>query len=472
MGDTAGRMADEIVVGRVEGGRVAAATLEVGAQRIERAQGDEISVRAGGYLVRVRLAASVIVGEVVDGAWGEVARHRLAALFADAAPGDHVHVRISGAALGTGDVVALRVQRNADSFTALRAACGTDERSAMAALTHAEASANAHVAEADRVAAAAAAREERLRVTPHPPWSRLTILLALAAPSVAGLAALEASGWHVAIPQGREAAGTWALAAGLGGAAMIAWSTRHELPLLHQVGVKRPDATRQLLFLLQILVSLIAMAMASGRSRPGATNHLPAAGLIVACFVPAVAALIGALRGFASVRGIWPVERAAKVTPPPPPRTWGVIDGVVAGSGDPVLTATTTRTARLVGSGRGGWSWDEVAVATTAAPVFRVEASGWHADVHTGGLMWAAPPIWQPRGDRRVIHAIAAIRPGDRVRVLARTGDAGDTSLRASGPESLFVIAGSPSAFLRRALRPPLVIAAYVALVVASALAS
>jgi hypothetical protein len=147
-----------------------------------------------------------------------------------------------------------------------------------------------------------------------------------------------------------------------------------------------------------------------------------------------------------------------------------VIEGVVAGNSDtPILSATIRRGMRKLAGSRYGWVVED-AVTTTAAPIVRVDAGGWQAEVHTTGLIWAAPPIWQSRAEDGASRAQAAIRKGDRILVLARTGDEGDIRLRAGGPESLFVVAGRPSSFLRRALNPPLVLCAYIALVVRSLL--
>src|SRR5687767_8317310 len=190
---------DEIVVGRVESGAVGSATLEVGAQSFPRAQGNQVVVRSGAHVFPLWVSPTVLVGERVEGRWGDVAGHRLAAMFADIAPGDHVEVRISGAALATGDVVAARVRRDANGMVAVRAAGGADENAASSALLQAEAIASAQHADAERTAAtaaaAAAAREQRIRTTPRPPWGRATVWFVLATLAMAVWALVEAEGW-------------------------------------------------------------------------------------------------------------------------------------------------------------------------------------------------------------------------------------------------------------------------------------
>ena len=460
---------DEVVAGRVEDGGVAVATLEVAGQRHDRAQGEEVVLSTGDGVVRVRLPAAVLVDEVVDGPWGELASPRLTALFAEVAPGDHVHVRITGAAVDVGDFVAARVHRDAGSVVAVHAAVGTDEAGARAALARVEASERASRDEDER-AAAAAARESRRKLTPHPPWARMTVVLALVAVGMMVLSTTLATGWDGFIPQGRDAAGTWAAGVGFGAATLLAWQARHDVPFVHRVGVERPGSTHQWVVYAQVFMVLPAMSFATGRSKMGVGEQQPEAGLVIACLVPAVVGLIGVVRAFLSVRPLRALASAPRLTVPPPPRTWGVIEGVVAGSRDsPDLSATIRRGLRRLAGSRYGWVVEDT-VTTTAAPIIRVDAGGWQAEVHTTGLIWAAAPIWQSRAEDGASRALAAIRKGDEIRVLARTGDEGDVRLRAGGPESLFVVAGQPSAFLRRALNPPLVLCAYVALVVASLL--
>jgi hypothetical protein len=459
------------VVGRVESGGVSGGTLEMGGQRIDRAYGDHVVVRTADSVVRIRIAASALVPASIDGRWGEVARLPLAAAFIDVAPGDHVNVRLHGAVVAIGDHIAARVRTQGAELVAERAATGADNDAAMAALSQAEGADQARDEDARRNASAAAARAELARVTPRVPWGRMTLALGAGALGIAAMSAALATGWRGAIPRGDHVAALWVLAIGLGGAASMTWSTRHDLPfVVHRVGETREAASRQLVVAIQLFASFMAIMIALGRSRSGVAHPEPVAALWIVCITPAVTAVLGIVRASSAVRALWPVERAARLPIPPPPHTWGVIEGVIAGSGPAVLSATTKRSTESAGSGRGGWVWEEIAVTTTPVQAFDLDAGAWRAQILPAAMIWAAPPVWQPPDETGAIHAVAAVRPGDRVRVLARTGAAGDHSLRAGGPESLFLVSGTPSAFFRRALRPPVVIALYVALVIASTL--
>ncbi|HUQ03726.1 MAG TPA: hypothetical protein VM261_14615 [Kofleriaceae bacterium] len=461
--------AAEYVVGVVESGGAAAATLHAGGQAIARAHGSHIVVRTSDRAVGIHVDPSVILGEDLRGSWGELARHPLAALFQEVAPGDHVDVRISGAALAPGDHVAVRVRRAGTDLAAVRVVLGADGDAAMRALAHAEAADRAQHDHAQRAAADAAARAERARITPRPPWSRTTPVFGAIALGFLALAASEATGWRGAVPQGGSAAGLWVFGVGLGASTLMMWGTRHDLPFVQRVGATPGPSSRQLVMFFQIAAALLAMMIAFGRNKSGPTTPHPVPGLYVACLFPAVTALIGIVRGFASVRGLVPVEQAARLPLPPPAATWGVVEGIVGRSEGPALSATTARAVQSAGSGRGGWIWEELQTTATATPSFELDAGPWRATVYTSGMTWAAPPAWQPLDEKRAIRAVAAVRSGDRVRVLARTGATpDDRSLRAGGPESLFLVVGTPSAFLRRALRPPVMLALYVALVIAS----
>jgi hypothetical protein len=458
------------VVGRVESGGVSGGTLEMGAQRVERAHGDHVVVRTADKTVTIRITASALAPASIDGRWGEVARHPLAAAFIDVAPGDHVHVRLRGAVVAAGDHIAVRVREDGAALVAERAATGADDDAARAALAHADGADRARRADAQRSATAAATRAERARVTPRVPWGRMTVVLGAGALAVAVTSAARATGWHGAIPGGDGVAALWVLAIGLGAAALMTWSARHDVPFVHRIGEKQEPASRQFVISIQLLACLIATMVAMGRSQSGAAHPAPVAAMAIVCVVPLIVAGFGIARAVASVRALWPVEQAARLTVPPPPRTWGVIEGVIAGKGETVLSATTTRSTESAGSGRTGWVWEEVAVTTTPVHSFELDAGAWRAEILPAAMFWAAPAVWQPRGADGAIHAIAEVRAGDRVSVLARTGDAGDHTLRAGGPESLFLVVGTPSQFFRRALRPPVLIAIYVALAIASTL--
>ncbi len=476
---------------RVEGraAAVARGVLVVAGKKIERRAGGRFALELdGGARVEVDATGAVDFGtdERSEAPWGQLAKTPVARLFRDDAPGDHVEVTLTGYALVDGDAIALEadvVEERAgkagggyrDSarpeparVKALRVVVGSDVAAAAAALAalHQEASAEdqrkaeSWRAEGDRKQAEAARaaekrREEQRRQAerasrpPYAAWPKVTALLAAAA----------AGGGAIALAHGDDniAGAAFAVTIALLSSAVAVAIALHPMPDFREGNAKRKHRTGTPWTDAAVLTSFasgataIALLLAVAVRERG-TGRVA---LVIAIISPVVALL--AFRGRRR-----PMARLALIARSAETRVledeaWGVVRGRAAG-GDPgtplalaeIVYETKSETRQVVVKIAGSeryrdrkHTWVEPIELIQVPPSLTVKSGDTDIEVAVIGGLWTSLPAGIVAGKREPVVS-QSIRPGDLVWVLGRIRtDKGAPRMRATGPESLIVVAAS-----------------------------
>jgi hypothetical protein len=487
----AGAGEEMVLVGRVVGEGTAPvlvhAFFHAGGERADYQQEGSLVLESGGRRLDVEIRAQDVWREQVEGRWGEVADTRLGKLFLDKAPGEHVKVRMSGGVLIPGDLIAVRAVAVSEAaaagaggyreapdvvvtgIRALRAARGDDEASARAALEDFDQEMRRRNAKAwheeealrreerEKEAKAAARRAAAERAAQHPPeimpwrWP-FGLFMGGSLLSAAGTFALVRD-WNGLFPASRGGGLWWGLTLLLFGAGVIAWTVRHDVPLVHEVGVSGRRRGLQLWAVVHLSLMAFVMPMITGGGRSKGTP-VPWLGFSLIAGVPVILLVLTLVRTRPAVRRLWLILRARPLPPGAADGAWGLIEGTV-GANEPLSARSTMKT-----EGKD----DVIVTATLSERSFQLETAAGPVAVETARAIWSGPTVWRRQAGNPV--AVSSVSPGERVAVLGRIrlGPEGQAT-RATGSESLFVIAGSPGRRLLRVLTPALAYLLFIAMI-------
>ena len=451
-----------------------AAWLEIDGQRAPYVYGTGFVIATDHGPMTIELDERAIEPEHLSGRWGDLATTPLARLFAANAPGDHIHVKITGTIVTPGDFIAVSgeplehaVQAGAgyrDAPTAivrtLRASCigrGTDEGSARAAHDRFQ-----------RVVRDRTNHEARVS-TPRPPARPPTIPLrwlargfALAAIGAGIVAVSDADALH---------SGWFAVGLQLVGLALVAWSARHEMAHAVELGNEPRAAVLSTgLYYLQGPLTYLGLA--------GHGDGLPVIGgrygyAMMVSVVPIIAIVIWTVRQWKTARWLHIVARAPLATRTTAAGAWTKIVGTLAGSGTDPIVVTTDRMSNSASSGNSTSYYTALRTSVTSSPAIEITAGAVGLDVITNHAIVAGVPHWTwvdssdaQKWSWATPHAELTFAAGDEVTVLGRPRIEGARlRFEATGPESLFIVRGSPRKVLASLRAPIVAFAAFLAAV-------
>lgn len=446
--------------------------------------------------VDVELDPSDIAAVELSGSWREVGATPLGKLFLDHAPGDHVDVEITGGAIFAGDAVAVRGRAAATAaegggyreapetrVTAIRAVEAVVGDSVEAARAALEERLAAQEDESQRYQDELAKMQERAREQAErdekrrkkraarkrssgAPWRKRTIALAVLAAGVAIAGVAWAPRWPGLLPVEPRAMATVLAGFALFELAIWSWAARFDLQLVHEAGRQRDWDKRS--FEWPFFLHLIPAGFAVVYS----LHRLDWPVYAIAAF-PIAHALLWLWRIRGQLRTLRLIAGGRELGDDPDDGAWGVIRGVVELGELECTTVRASKSRSHTYSERtddGGSRqvtrtirWDELRYNQSVTDL-AVAVGPRTARVETRGAIWAAPAEWQAVNSPTSRRAKQAIGEGDEVAILGRVRHDGDGwKLAATGPESLFVLAGSPLRHALWLLVPVLARLAYVA---------